>query len=274
MLVITLWSQQYHHHVTGEKTRLERSRDICENTPESQRCPVSYKEVSTFWLILAQAGGLPAASVSHPGDCEMMGVVILHEVNLEWTVQDSLCFSHKLHLELCFSVCLKKLLMVSSRYNFLALSSTGFLTTCCGILPAKNVLCESQVLPASPDPAWRLGLPLGCGFAHHHLPLWGLLFPNNWKRQLRGARMIGKLLFLLFSPSVEGVWAVSWELRWWNTPEGGVGGWSSFPCQVSTSCWHLGSEPIAFPRCSSPRCCWLSLSEHQVTWFHDLGNHC
>lgn len=95
--------------------------------------------------------------------------------------------------------------MVSSRYDFLALSSAGFLTTCCGILPAKNVPCEAQVLPASPGPAWRLGLPLGPGFAHHHLPLWGLLFPGNWKRQLQGLRMIGKLQFLFFLPSVEGV---------------------------------------------------------------------
>ena len=150
--------------------------------------------------------------------------------------------------------------MVSSRYNLLALSSTGFLTICCGILPAKSMLCKAQVLPASPDPAWRLGLPLGPGFAHQHLPLWGLLLPDNWKRQLQGLRMIGKLLlFLLFSPSVEGVWAVSWELRWWNNPEKGVEGWSSFPCQGLTSCWHLGSEPVAFPWCSSSRCYWLTL---------------
>lgn len=73
MLVITPQSQQHYHRFMGEKTRVERFRDICENPPELQRCAVSYREVSTFWLILTQAGGLPATSVSGTGDCEMMG---------------------------------------------------------------------------------------------------------------------------------------------------------------------------------------------------------
>ena len=88
MVVITLWSQHCRHRVTGEKTRSERVRDICENTPELQRCPVSYKEVSTFWLISAQAGGLPAASVSHPGNWDDgCGYSPQSQLRMHWSLE-------------------------------------------------------------------------------------------------------------------------------------------------------------------------------------------
>lgn len=85
-----------HHHFTGEKTGLERLCDLWENPPELKRCSVSYREMSTFWLILAQPGGLPVASVSHMEDCEMMGKIILHEVHLEGKgLLRIACFSHR-----------------------------------------------------------------------------------------------------------------------------------------------------------------------------------
>ena len=167
---------------------MERFRDICENPPELQSCAVSYKEMSTFWLILAQAGGLPATSVSSTGDCEMMGVVILHEVSLEWKgiPRDSPCFSHKPLLELSIS------LYVLRSYLYFPAGTTSWLSEFYRFPDYAVGFCLQKMhrvrlrssLPPPPNPAWRLCRPPGHGCAQHQRPPQGLLFSDNRKRQL------------------------------------------------------------------------------------------
>lgn len=156
------------------------------------------------------------------------------------------------------------------------MSSTSFLTTCCGILPAENVPCDTEVLPASCHLASRLWLSQMPGSAQHGHLLCGLLFPDNWKRQLEGQAMIWILPVSLICNSSGG--NASKRARSWSDGVTLAGAWDSplvhVHCQPRAD--TPGSEPSPSPDAhfQSTTDHTLSVWEDQVTWFHDpFGNH-
>lgn len=99
--------------------------------------------------------------------------------------------------------------------------SPGFLTACCGILPAENMPCNTEDLSASCHPVSRLLLTVSDAWV---CPAWA---PALWvafslttgRGGLRGRQWFEYSLIVSFSTPVEGMWvselgAEAMELPW------------------------------------------------------------
>lgn len=143
--------------------------------PRITKMFVSYKEIPTCWLPLAQAGGPSVCLSAAPRTVKWMGVVILHEVNLEDIPQDCSFSSQTPPSALCNSNLLKKLLILSNRYNFLA-SGVPQVSS----LPSVGAVQSSG--PCLPLPASRTCLPPEPASAQHCTL--SVAFSDNWKKRL------------------------------------------------------------------------------------------
>ena len=116
-----------------------------------------------------------------------MGGFIFHEVNLELksAPQHSLFFSATLSRNLCVS---NLLACTTSWLNEFRKFPYYLLWDFC-LQKMRRLTLRSSLPPATllPGPDWLSQIP---GSPQHRHLLCGLLFPGNWKRQLKGQAMI------------------------------------------------------------------------------------